>query len=94
MKVNSKNYETVDLRKEHGIATVKFNRPDVLNALNNKMREELLKIIPELASDDNVRVIIFTGAGRRFPLEQILKSGEILLMEKSKEIEPLLQTLF
>jgi len=63
---NQKTFETLEVRKENGIAIVKFNRPQVLNALNLKMREELLEVMTDLARDDGVRVIIFTGAGRAF----------------------------
>ena len=62
----SKVYETIELDRRDGIAIVRFNRPDVLNALNLKMREELLRVMYELSVDDSVRVVIFTGAGRAF----------------------------
>jgi len=60
------NYETIELERRDGVAIVRFNRPDVLNALNVKMREELLRVMYELSVDDSVRVVIFTGAGRAF----------------------------
>jgi len=48
-----------------GVATVTLNRPDVLNAMNQAMREELTRCFSALAGDDEVRVIVVTGAGER-----------------------------
>ena len=46
-----------------GIATVTINRPDVLNALSVESTREIGAAIDALGADDNVRVIIITGAG-------------------------------
>ncbi|MFC2036119.1 enoyl-CoA hydratase/isomerase family protein [Chloroflexota bacterium] len=51
---------------EDGVATVTINRPEVLNAQNYESRIELHKIWPDLGQDQDVKVIIFTGAGRGF----------------------------
>ncbi|HET9488405.1 MAG TPA: enoyl-CoA hydratase-related protein [Methylomirabilota bacterium] len=53
-------YEAAD-----GVATVTLNRPDVLNAMNQGMREALTRRFTALATDDEVRVIVVTGAGER-----------------------------
>jgi enoyl-CoA hydratase len=44
-------------------AVVSFNRPKALNALNYPLLKELDQILDELAADDSVYTIIFTGAG-------------------------------
>ncbi len=59
-------YETIIYRKDGGIATVTFNRPERLNAINARMGSELEYMLDELADDDEVRVVIITGAGRGF----------------------------
>jgi len=51
---------------EDGVATVTFNRPDVLNATNDAFYQEFQALIREMAADDAVRAIILTGAGRGF----------------------------
>jgi enoyl-CoA hydratase len=53
-------YEATD-----GIATLTLDRPDVLNAMNNAMRAQLLEIFTRLRTDDAVKVVVVTGAGER-----------------------------
>jgi 2-(1,2-epoxy-1,2-dihydrophenyl)acetyl-CoA isomerase len=48
------------------VATITLNRPEVLNALNLSMTEELARKIQMCKDDDNVRALIITGAGRGF----------------------------
>jgi len=50
--------ETID----ENIAKVYLNRPQVMNAINPGLRAELEEIMTELAEDDNIRVVIITGA--------------------------------
>ena len=45
------------------VATVTLNRPEVRNAMNGALREAMFERFTALASDDDVRVIIVTGAG-------------------------------
>jgi enoyl-CoA hydratase/carnithine racemase len=48
------------------VATITLNRPDRLNAFTNTMMKELLVAFDEIDADDDVRVVIMTGAGRAF----------------------------
>jgi enoyl-CoA hydratase len=45
------------------IAVVTFNRPEVRNALNAETLDTLRRVMLELKADDQVRVVILTGAG-------------------------------
>ena len=56
-------YENLLYEKRDGIGFVTFNRPKVLNALNRKTMEELRDILIAAREDDEVRVLILTGAG-------------------------------
>ena len=60
------NYETIILEKKENVATITLNRPEKLNALNPKMRDELLDVFGVVDQDDDVRAVIITGAGRAF----------------------------
>lgn len=48
------------------IATITLNRPDQLNAFTTTMMRELLDAFDRVDADDDVRVVIVTGAGRGF----------------------------
>ena len=60
------SFENILLEKEDGIATITFNRPDALNALNNQTRAEFYSAMKDVAADNNIKVVILTGAGRAF----------------------------
>ncbi len=51
---------------EEGIATLTFNRPDKLNALNREMAEEFRQALEKVAQDPAVKVLVLTGQGRAF----------------------------
>ncbi len=60
-------YEDLLLEKDDcGIATLTLNVPNKLNALTVKMGMNLALAVDEVAHDDNIRVLIVTGAGRGF----------------------------
>lgn len=56
----------LDLTRSGHIATVTINRPEALNALNSAVLGELDAAIDALSRDDEVYVVILTGAGRSF----------------------------
>jgi 2-(1,2-epoxy-1,2-dihydrophenyl)acetyl-CoA isomerase len=58
--------KTVILKKETHIATITMNRPEMMNALNKQMLRELVAALDDVAHDDDVRVVILTGAGTVF----------------------------
>jgi methylglutaconyl-CoA hydratase len=60
------NYETLVLTKKDDVATVALNRPDVHNAMNETLMNELTQCFHQLSTDDSVRVIILTGNGKSF----------------------------
>jgi enoyl-CoA hydratase len=58
-------YETLLLDIDGRIATISVNRPDKRNALNAAVRREIVAALDSLRTNDDVRVIIFTGVGDR-----------------------------
>ena len=63
----------ISLSVENGIATILLDRPEVLNALDQVMWEELVAAVRGAAIDPDVRVAIVTGEGRGFCVGADLK---------------------
>ncbi len=59
-------YETIRLDVSDSVATLTFNRPEVLNALNPQMIAEFSTAINEVQTKTQIKVLILTGAGRAF----------------------------
>ena len=60
------NYEAIMYDMEDNVLTITLNRPDKLNAFNAQMSSEIHDALDRADADDDVRAIIFTGAGRGF----------------------------
>jgi enoyl-CoA hydratase len=59
------SYETLLLERRGRVALLTINRPEKLNALNIKTRQEGAQALEELQADDSVRVVVITGAGEK-----------------------------
>lgn len=59
-------YQELLLDINEHVATVTFNRPEKLNALNRALQQDILDVADELKSNDGIRAIVWTGAGRGF----------------------------
>jgi 2-(1,2-epoxy-1,2-dihydrophenyl)acetyl-CoA isomerase len=68
-------YETVELTRTGGVATIRLNRPDSLNALNGQLGADLRDAVFEVSEDDGVRAVVLTGAGRGFSAGADLKDA-------------------
>jgi enoyl-CoA hydratase/carnithine racemase len=60
-----KTYETIVYTVEEQVATITLNRPDVHNAQNDTLRREMYQAFSGLITDDDVKVVVVTGAGDR-----------------------------
>lgn len=60
------DYKHVILEREEEVATLTLNRPEKLNAINERMNEELEDAMTKINQDRDSRVLIITGAGRAF----------------------------
>src|SRR3977135_3401961 len=60
------DYQTITFELENRIATITLNRPERLNAINEEMRADFSRLFTELQINDDIGVIIITGAGRAF----------------------------
>ena len=59
-------YEYLIYQKESGVARITMNRPEVMNALNPALLIEIKAALEDAGKDDDVRVVVLTGAGRAF----------------------------
>jgi 2-(1,2-epoxy-1,2-dihydrophenyl)acetyl-CoA isomerase len=57
---------TIQYETHDGIATITLNRPERLNAMNDELMTALAESFARVASDESVRVVVLTGAGRGF----------------------------
>jgi len=69
-------YETIIYDLDQRVALITLNRPERLNAWNDTMASELGLALAEAETDDDVRVVVLTGAGRAFCAGADLSSGE------------------
>lgn len=69
------DYEAIGYDVADGILTITLSRPDKLNAFTHQMAGEMLDALDRSDADDDVRVVIVTGAGRGFCAGADLSSG-------------------
>lgn len=60
-----KEYANIMYEKRERVATITLNRPKVLNALNTVLWAELYRALEDAENDENIGVIVITGAGDR-----------------------------
>ncbi|HNO69665.1 MAG TPA: enoyl-CoA hydratase-related protein [Pseudomonadota bacterium] len=58
-------YETLVVELDGPVCVVQINRPKALNALNQQVLTELLRLTSELATSETVRAVVLTGAGEK-----------------------------
>lgn len=59
------DYSQILVDKTDGIATITLNRPEKMNAYTRTMGGEIMAAMDDIDADDDVRAVIFTGAGER-----------------------------
>ena len=66
-------WETVRVSVDDGIAWVELHRPEKRNAMNPKLNSEMIEVLEALDADDDVGVLVLTGAGDSFSAGMDLK---------------------
>jgi len=64
--VDTNKFENIVFSKEEYVAKIVLNRPERLNAINREMEQELTESLAEAHRDEDIRVLVLTGAGRAF----------------------------
>jgi len=62
-EVSQMTYQHILFEIKEAIATITFNRPKALNALNSELLEEFSRALDEISQDEAIKVLILTGAG-------------------------------
>ena len=94
-------YKNIIFQVQEGIATITFNRPEILNALSAEALKEFSRALDKINADEDIRALILTGAGeksfvagvdiREFPTFNALKAKSFsetghILMNKLKHV--------
>jgi 2-(1,2-epoxy-1,2-dihydrophenyl)acetyl-CoA isomerase len=69
-------YNTLQFAIDSGVAEITLNRPDKLNSFNLEMHKELREVMGAIEKSDDVRAVLFTGAGRGFCAGQDLNARQ------------------
>jgi len=78
-------FKNITVGKKDGIATIKINRPQVLNALNKDTILELSKAVEDLGKDKSIKVAILTGEGKAFIAGADIKQMSNMTSLEAKE---------
>jgi len=87
-------YETIALEREDSIAILRFNRPNVLNALNRQVFWEMISIFDEIQKDVEPKVVILTGTDRAFVAGTDINEMEKLSSFGAREFASLARKAF
>jgi enoyl-CoA hydratase len=80
-----KDYQHLEFeRRPHGVLLVTFNRPEVLNATNDRLHWELTQLWLTIGADDATRVAVITGKGRAFSAGGDLEMVELNATDPSR----------
>ena len=60
------SFQAIQFRVESGVGWLTMNRPEMRNALNAQMREEMLAVFADVAANPEIRCLVLTGAGKGF----------------------------
>ncbi|MFC1578644.1 enoyl-CoA hydratase/isomerase family protein, partial [Thermodesulfobacteriota bacterium] len=79
------NFECIIYEKSQGIATIKLNRPKVLNAMNKQLWLDFQAALEDARNDSDIKVLVVTGEGRAFSTGADLKESKTRTLEAYRE---------
>lgn len=93
-------YETLEIERNGRVATIWMNRPEVLNAFNEQLIEDLSNACLVLDTDQSVRVVVLAGRGRHFSagadlnwMKRASAFGELENLEDARRFARMLKVL-
>ncbi len=88
-------FETLIYQQNNHVGVVTINRPQALNALNEKVLQELALLAGHIKSDKNIRVLIITGSGEKaFVAGADIKAMQKMTPQQAEEFSITAQTAF
>lgn len=78
-------FECIIYEKGDGIATIKLNRPKVLNAMNKQLWLDFQGALADVKDDPEIKVLIITGEGRAFSTGADLKDSKDRSIEQYRD---------
>ncbi|RLA77055.1 MAG: enoyl-CoA hydratase/isomerase family protein [Deltaproteobacteria bacterium] len=78
-------FECIIYEKKDGVAIIRFNRPQVLNAMNRQLWTDLEAALEDAKLDEGIKVVIITGEGRAFSTGADLKESKDRTLEQYRE---------
>ena len=78
-------FECIIYEKYQGIATIKLNRPKVLNAMNKQLWLDFQVALEDAGKDSDIKVLVVTGEGRAFSTGADLKESKTRTLEAYRE---------
>jgi enoyl-CoA hydratase len=79
------DFECIIYEKGDGIATIKLNRPKVLNAMNKQLWLDFQVALEDVKNDPEIKVLIVTGEGRAFSTGADLKDSKDRSIEQYRD---------
>ena len=79
------NFQCIIYEKEDKIATIKLNRPQVLNAMNKQLWLDIQEALDDVRNDKAIKVLIITGEGRAFSTGADLKESKNRTLEAYRD---------
>jgi len=79
------DFECIVYEKGDGIATIKLNRPKVLNAMNKQLWLDFQVALEDVKNDPEIKVLIVTGEGRAFSTGADLKDSKDRSIEQYRD---------
>jgi enoyl-CoA hydratase len=86
-------YRHVIYENREGLGRITFNRPEAMNAFNQEMAGEIVSVCRRAEEDENVRLVIFTGAGDKafsagMDLKERAQTAFSVLERRQQKISP------
>jgi enoyl-CoA hydratase len=83
--IRQMNFECIIYEKDQGVATIKLNRPKVLNAMNKQLWLDIQAALEDAKNDAEIKVLVITGEGRAFSTGADLKESKTRALEAYRD---------